>query len=578
VRGEAVATTTVLASLLAPDERTGRSPGEPRPIVASAFANYDESGHAGTVDGFTQEINDHGNVTHAQLLSGAATLEYDGLSRLVKVTRLDQSTITYDYRGDGPLVQRTVQCTPAAQGCVSSKRAYIYDGHRLLEEYEIGAQSATLRSRYYYADEAEVPIAAHFLDPQTHLLELHFFVVDRVGSVHGVLDEAGNWVERVRYDAWGRPTIELPDHAVPVIHEIKVEDVTRDILVVFTEPVLPAADAQSAPAIASALEGLTGAFELHAGTDTISVTITYDEMNPNYTRGTVLRLAIDPIDRPADGTSVELEVMGNRLFDRWSNAAGSEQFEIDYEEGYSYPGANQGSTGPQTIAESRVGNVLFFQSHFYDDDADLVHMRARMFNPATGMFLQRDPFGYQDSVNLYAGLGHDPVNTRDPTGAAKVVSTSCSPLGCFETCVGDDCPPTLSQRIEGGIGRGLSWIWRNTLGRSETAQKAAAAGAEAIETQEDRLGYSYIDAARNVRSPKHEYLTSEREIKENGVAATKAGVVAATSVWVFSRHLQTILEKVSRPVGTRDVKISRSKSPEALGHLEDTGQTGKFSK
>jgi hypothetical protein len=346
---------------------TDSRPGEQRPIVASTFANYDESGHAGTVDGFTQEINDHGNVTHAQLLSGAATLEYDGLSRLVKVTRLDQSTITYDYRGDGPLVQRTVQCTPAAQGCVSGKRAYIYDGHRLLEEYEIGAQSSTLRSRYYYADEAEVPVAAHFLDPQTNLFVLHFFVVDRVGSVHGVLDEAGNWVERVRYDAWGRPTIELPDPAVPIIHEIKVEDITRDILVVFTEPVLPAADAQSAPAIASALEGLTGVFELHEGTNTIPVTITYDEMNPNYARGTVLRLAIDPVDRPADGTSVELDVMGNRLFDRWSNAAGSGQFEIDYEEGYSYPGANQGSTAPQTISESRVGNVLFFQSHFYDD-------------------------------------------------------------------------------------------------------------------------------------------------------------------------------------------------------------------
>jgi RHS repeat-associated protein len=316
---------------------------------------------------------------------------------------------------------------------VSGKRAYIYDGHRLLEEYEIGAQSSTLRSRYYYADEAEVPVAAHFLDPQTNLLVLHFFVVDRVGSVHGVLDEAGNWVERVRYDAWGRPTIELPDHAVPVIHEIKVEHVTRDILVVFTEPVLPAADAQAAPAIASVLEGLTGSFELHVGTDTIPVTITYDEMNPNYARGTVLRLAIDPIDRPADGTSVELEVMGNRLFDRWSNAAGSEQFEIDYEEGYSYPGANQGSTGPQTISESRVGNVLFFQSHFYDDDADLVHMRARMFNPATGMFLQRDPFGYEDSVNLYAGLKNNPINVRDPTGAVGQVVAGAAAGGIIFT-------------------------------------------------------------------------------------------------------------------------------------------------
>ncbi len=32
------------------------------------------------------------------------------------------------------------------------------------------------------------------------------------------------------------------------------------------------------------------------------------------------------------------------------------------------------------------------------------------------LFLQRDPEGYEDSVNLYAGMRWDPVNLRDPTG------------------------------------------------------------------------------------------------------------------------------------------------------------------
>jgi hypothetical protein len=32
------------------------------------------------------------------------------------------------------------------------------------------------------------------------------------------------------------------------------------------------------------------------------------------------------------------------------------------------------------------------------------------------LFLQRDPNGYEDSVNLYAGMAWDPVNGRDPTG------------------------------------------------------------------------------------------------------------------------------------------------------------------
>src|SRR5688572_22130446 len=32
------------------------------------------------------------------------------------------------------------------------------------------------------------------------------------------------------------------------------------------------------------------------------------------------------------------------------------------------------------------------------------------------LFLQRDPNGYEDSVNLYAGFRWDPINLRDPTG------------------------------------------------------------------------------------------------------------------------------------------------------------------
>ena len=72
----------------------------------------------------------------------------------------------------------------------------------------------------------------------------------------------------------------------------------------------------------------------------------------------------------------------------------------------------------QTVAPyaSSLGNRLLFQSHLWDPDVDLYFMRARVFDPFRGEFLQRDPSGYADSVNMYAGFANDPVNLKDPTG------------------------------------------------------------------------------------------------------------------------------------------------------------------
>ena len=72
----------------------------------------------------------------------------------------------------------------------------------------------------------------------------------------------------------------------------------------------------------------------------------------------------------------------------------------------------------QTVAPyaSSLGNRLLFQSHLWDPDVDLYFMRARVFDPFRGEFLQRDPSGYADSVNMYAGFANDPVNRRDPSG------------------------------------------------------------------------------------------------------------------------------------------------------------------
>lgn len=65
---------------------------------------------------------------------------------------------------------------------------------------------------------------------------------------------------------------------------------------------------------------------------------------------------------------------------------------------------------------SLTGTIFGFTGQRFDAETGLYHFKARYYDPVTGRFLQPDPIGYGDGLNLYRYARNSPHRYNDPSG------------------------------------------------------------------------------------------------------------------------------------------------------------------